>query len=88
MLVFTSDFTLKPADHGLFIYNTQGKLSYSSNYLHFMMGANVTLNQWGVTSPFARPMLQANECAEMIKSVYQNWGKCWAGGGISLMVIK
>ncbi|MFS1539497.1 MAG: DUF6453 family protein [Candidatus Phlomobacter fragariae] len=80
VLVFTSDFTLVPADYGLNIYNTKGALSYSSNYLPFITGANVTLTQWGVTTPFARPMLQANESAEMIDRVYQDWAYCRAGG--------
>lgn len=80
VLVFTTDFTLVPADYGLHIYNTKGTLSYSSHYLPFLVGANITLTQWGVTAPFARPMLQANECAEMIDRVYQGWTYCKAGG--------
>lgn len=80
VLVFTTDFTLLPADYGLNIYNTKGILSYSSNYLPFLVGSNITLNQWGVTTPFARPMLQANECAEMIDRIYRDWTYCKAGG--------
>ncbi|HGJ5877726.1 MAG TPA: DUF6453 family protein [Arsenophonus nasoniae] len=80
VLVFTTDFTLLPVDYGLNIYNQKGTVSYSSNYLPFLVGANITLTQWGVTAPFARPMLQANECAEMIDRVYQGWTYCKAGG--------
>ncbi|WP_119711259.1 hypothetical protein [Arsenophonus endosymbiont of Aleurodicus floccissimus] len=56
VLVFTTDFTLVPADYGLNVYNQKVTLSYSSNYVPFLVGANITLTQQGVTAPFARPM--------------------------------
>ncbi|HGJ5875023.1 MAG TPA: DUF6453 family protein [Arsenophonus apicola] len=80
VLVFATDFTLVPADYGLNIYNSKGILNYSSNYLPFLVGENITLTQWGVAAPFARPMLQANECAEMIDRIYRDWTYCRAGG--------
>ncbi|PHM75120.1 DUF6453 family protein [Xenorhabdus kozodoii] len=74
VVIFSSGFTLQKPDWGVAIYNATGHMTYSSYYSPFFMGEMIAVrNGRGSANTIARPMVQINRLAKLVRDVGGNW---------------
>ncbi|WFQ80306.1 DUF6453 family protein [Xenorhabdus sp. SF857] len=91
VVIFSSGFPLQQPEWGVAIYNVSGQITYSSYYAPFFTGEMISVrNGRGTTKTIAKPMVQVNQLAKLVKNVGGNsWrfadsGFVFSGNAISI----